>query len=257
LDRKPGKDETQYWIKIGRTFAISATETTIELFKRFLNDPRVQPLYKEMPFTYPGRATSGMNSPQISVSWLDAVRFCQWLSEKEGLPESEWCYPGVLDADGETVKVPDNFRDRRGYRLPTEAEWEFAARGGSHESRHCGYDPQALAGFEWFKENSGNAAHPVAMLRPNSFGLFDVLGNVFEWSDGVTQRKHTLSFTDVRLDGLSLPTIPPTGSLYVRGGRYTFSANSARSAERDLVRDYDYRSATSGFRIVRTLAHEN
>jgi len=252
LGRKPDKDESQYWIRIGRTFAISATETTIAQFTQFLNDPRVQPLYKEKPFNYTKRFALGTQSPQISVSWLDAVRFCQWMSEKEGLSEDDWCYPGVLDTGAKTAKLPENYRDRRGYRLPTEAEWEYAACGGSQESRYCGYDPQLVAGFEWLKENSNGVAHPVATLRPNPFGIFDTLGNAFEWSEGLVQTKHSQRFTYLLKDDDGLSTIPPTPKVQLRGGRYGFSAGSARSGERDYVR-YDYSSVSGGFRIVRTM----
>ena len=100
--------------------------------------------------------------PVEQVSWLDAVLFCNKLSEKEGLKP-------FYQVAGERVTVPAWTGE--GYRLPTEAEWEYASGG----------DPADLGEAAWYDENSGSRTHPVGQKRSNRFGLCDMLGNVWEW----------------------------------------------------------------------------
>jgi formylglycine-generating enzyme required for sulfatase activity len=108
--------------------------------------------------------------PVESVSWLDAVRFCNRLSERHGLEP----YYKIND---ERVTV----RGGRGYRLPTEAEWEYAARGGTSTTWPFGEKVEDLGRYAWFADNSGDVTHPVGRKKANPFGLFDMAGNVPEW----------------------------------------------------------------------------
>lgn len=102
------------------------------------------------------------------MSWIDAVRFCNLLSENEGLkpcyviPEDET--EAFLAAEGD------------GYRLPTEAEWEYACRAGTNGPRYGELDHIA-----WYRENSQGHVHKVGQKQPNAWGLYDMLGNVWEW----------------------------------------------------------------------------
>lgn len=104
--------------------------------------------------------------PVDSVSWNDAVEFCNRLSEREGSTPAYrregQCTEEVTSADG--------------YRLPTEAEWEYACRAGTTGPRYGELDEIA-----WYRGNSGGTAHPVGRKRPNAWGLYDMLGNVWEW----------------------------------------------------------------------------
>jgi sulfatase modifying factor 1 len=108
--------------------------------------------------------------PVAEVSWFDALRFCNARSEEEGLQP---CYTLGGDPDGLDV-VWDRSAD--GYRLPTEAEWEFACRAGSTDARSGELDDIA-----WYRGNSGGHPHEVGTRAPNAWGLHDTIGNVWEW----------------------------------------------------------------------------
>jgi len=109
---------------------------------------------------------SGM--PVTEVSWLDAVSFCNALSRREG---RRVCY--AFGEDGETVSWDE---EADGYRLPTEAEWQYACQAGT-----AGYRYGELDEIGWYRDNAGGAAHDAGRKRPNAWGLYDMLGNVWEW----------------------------------------------------------------------------
>jgi eukaryotic-like serine/threonine-protein kinase len=155
-------------------FAIATIETPLTLFQQF--DPNHAALrnkeYNPAPPAY-------LDAPADTVSYFEAARFCNWLSEREGIPQKEWCYrPG--DAKGVWVLVPD-YLSRLGYRLPTVQEWEYAARAGTTTDRYFGDDVAHIDHYSWHRENNpGHHPEPIARLRPNDFGLFDAIGNVEE-----------------------------------------------------------------------------
>lgn len=108
------------------------------------------------------------HAPVVDVSWNEAVAFCNLLSQYSGLKESY-----VISADGERV-VCDWEAD--GYRLPTEAEWQYACKAGTG-----GYRYGELDEIAWYRENAEGRAHEVGRKLPNAWGLYDMLGNVWEW----------------------------------------------------------------------------
>lgn len=112
--------------------------------------------------------TDVMQAPVVDVSWNDAIHFCNMLSRHSGLDE---CYSAT--EDGECVVC--NW-ETDGYRLPTEAEWQYACRAGSD-----GYRYGELDDIAWYEGNSGGALHVVGKKHPNAWGLYDMLGNVWEW----------------------------------------------------------------------------
>ncbi|MBL4784156.1 MAG: formylglycine-generating enzyme family protein [Cohaesibacteraceae bacterium] len=131
--------------------------------------PVTQELYRAVSGKSPSTFSKDAH-PVESVSWLDAVLFCNQLSEKSGLPEF------YLVGTSET-EIGTNAASG-GYRLPTEAEWEFACRAGTTGIRYGVLDEIA-----WVKANSAGSTQAVGQKQANKFGLHDMLGNVWEWCD--------------------------------------------------------------------------
>ena len=153
--------------------------------------------------------------PVQSVSWFDAARFCNQLSEKAGLTpcydESTWeCNYSV-----------------NGFRLPTEAEWEYACRAGTETAYYSGDDESDLDTVGWYKENSGETPHPVGQKAPNGYGLYDMHGNVWEWcNDWYVEDYYATSPTDN-------PIGPQSGTYKMeRGGSWYNGAWGCRTTYR-------------------------
>ncbi|MET9391507.1 SUMF1/EgtB/PvdO family nonheme iron enzyme [Streptomyces sp. NPDC006624] len=129
--------------------------------------PVTQAWYAEVTGERPG-AVHGDLLPVEGVSWWDAVRFCNALSLREGLTPAYRLRPGAGTADWDTAAD--------GYRLPTEAEWEHACRAGTTGPRYGPLDEIA-----WYRGNAEGGVRPVGGRRPNAWGLYDMLGNVWDW----------------------------------------------------------------------------
>lgn len=205
-----------------------------------------------------GSALTDENCPIVGISWFDAVAFCNWLSSRHGLE------PAYRQAETpEPSKTKEILLDLRtgGYRLPTEAEWEYAARGGRQSKgyRYAGSDELDEVG--WFWENSGDKRlsgewnedkifknncrpHPVGRKKPNELGLYDMSGNVWEWCWDW--------YGNYSNEPQENPTGPNSGSFRVdRGGSWNRGAAGARCSNRLLDTPVG-RVADLGFRLART-----
>src|SRR4051812_17395706 len=180
----------------------------------------------------------GEKNPVEQVRWSDAVRYCNKRSELEGLQP---CYD---------VKTWECNFDANGYRLPTEAEWEYACRAGSATDYFFGDAPSKLGDFAWYEKNSGGKPHPVGQKKPNPWGLYDICGNVWEWCNDFYKVDY------YKESPRENPRGPKTGQNKVlRGGAFRFSNDNCRSGYRynenpgyaDVCFGYDI----YGFRCVR------
>ena len=181
-------------VKIARRFAVATHEVTVEQFHKFRSDYRPSLAYAPQS-----------DCPANDISWFDAAAYCNWLSQQEGVPRGQWCYEAnEKGAYAEGMKIPADSLQRTGYRLPTEAEWEYACRANTSTAFCFGAPEELLPQYAWYVQNSRNRSWPVGQLRPNALGLFDVHGNAWEWckerGDGQNGRgSETVKSNDVRV----------------------------------------------------------
>jgi formylglycine-generating enzyme required for sulfatase activity len=229
-------DEVQHQRKIGRSFALAATPVTKEQFLRFL------PKFSHSEF----RRYPEDTCPVGGVTWFEAARYCNWLSNEEGIPKEQWCY----EIKGNEVKLRANYLSLTGYRLPTEAEMEYATRAGAVTSRYFGETDELLPRYAWYFKNSQERTWPVGSLKPNDLGLFDAQGNVFTWCQESYQPYP--KDAEVSEDGEDELMVISTRSRVLRGGSFGRQASEVRSAVRyfhvPALRNYGV-----GFRPARTL----
>jgi formylglycine-generating enzyme required for sulfatase activity len=206
-----GRDEDQHKVTISKAFYMQTTEVTQGQWKAVMATE---------PWKGKFRIKEGPNYAASYVSWNDAVAYCEKLSEKESVT----------------------------YRLPTEAEWEYACRAETKTTWSFGDDEASLGDYAWHDKNAYDidvrGAHQVGLKKPNAFGLYDMHGNVYEWCHdyyGVDYYKQSRE---------NDPTGPSSGSSRVlRGGSWYGNSRFTRSASRRWfgARRYDF----FGFRLVR------
>ncbi len=185
--------------------------------------------------------------PVINVSWNDAIAYCNWLSGEEKLPKSYDSNGNLLDKDGRVTTDPSKVV---GYRLPTEAEWEYAARGGNKSKgyKYSGSDNVDMDNVAWYYSNSGHKTQRAGMGVPNELELYDMGGNVWEWCSDW--------FGSYSSSAQTNPYNSTAGSYRVaRGGSWNDDAVYVRISSRGY---YTPTSTISylGFRIARTVTHE-
>ena len=223
-NRDRGIDEVPRRVIIPRRFAIADREVTGEQYQHFMKyqpqigfDPSEQAPYS--PDT---------GGPLNKVFWCEAAAYCNWLSEQEGLPKDQWCYlPNKGGAYFAWMTIPADVLKRTGYRLPTDAEWEYACRSGTITSCYYGDSIDLLGKYAWYRSNSRNHAWLGGSLLPNELGLFDMLGNVWEW---VQDRFERIEKTN---DEVMIPeALDITRSRLFRGGSYSSAPAGVQSANR-------------------------
>jgi len=167
-------DEILHRRIIPRRFAIATQEVTVEQYQEFVKENPVDDHANNND-----RYSPDPKGPMNGVSWYHAAAYCNWLSRKENLPE---CYePNERGQHAEGMKIRADALQRTGYRLPTEAEWEYGCRAGAGTSRYYGSNVDLLERYAWYLATSLDQARACGSLLPNDLGLFDMLGNVYEW----------------------------------------------------------------------------
>lgn len=211
-----GPNGSTYRVTLGKPYYLGALEVTMGQYRKFKAGHHVPGADDEF---------NSDNRPAAMVSWHEARAFCAWLS---GQPAEKTA--------------------GRVYALPTEAQWEWAARAGTKTSRHFGATDKGQADYCWFNvtytpnpkhESKGRGRQAVGKLMPNAFGLYDMLGNVWEWCE------------DRRLD-------PNTGEMrepVMRGGSWRSGAFHCTSVAHDPA-DPGYKADQVGFRMACVLKHK-
>jgi formylglycine-generating enzyme required for sulfatase activity len=234
-----GTSESQHRARIDRSFAIGMTEVTVEQFLRHR---------KDHPYNKQYAPTS--DCPINCISWYDAAAYCNWLSQREGITTDQLCYlPNAAGKYSEGMKIARDYLGRTGYRLPTEAEWEFACRAGAATSRYFGDTEELLDEYAWHvRRSKDRRTLPVASLKPNDFGLFDMLGNAWEWcADRYAPDATALESQDQLQD-------PRDNEGRVLRGGSLYRVLSLRSADRDKEQPAN-RDNYIGFRVARTIGY--
>lgn len=204
-------------------FQLDSTEVTQAVFDSVSGR---NPVPANSPFG------KGDRYPVSGVSWFDAVLFCNARSRLNGL-DTVYAYDWIVRAAGGTVYQLGGLSihlDRKGFRLPAEAEWEYAAQGNSNTAFPWGegYDTALAGQYSWFSGNSQSTSHPVAGLKPNAFGLYDMTGNLMEWVNdwkGPYPGGSVTDFAGARDPG-------PEFDIPVKGGAFKYGLRELRPANR-------------------------
>jgi eukaryotic-like serine/threonine-protein kinase len=274
-------NEPQHKKRIGRTFALAAKSVTVNQFRRFLRANKVEAWFEAGGQAAPlmKRYSPEENGPILLVDWYHAALYCNWLSEQEGIPAEQWCYETnaqklsqeklsaavmlllqppslaaaasssyfLLDRQPQVTALRPNYLSLTGYRLPTEAEWEYACRAGAVTSRYYGETEELLAKYAWYGKNAQERTWPVGRLKPNDWGLFDMHGNVYTWCQD-RFRDYVPSQLEDKEDIYSINSLDIRA---LRGGAFLIQASTVRSAFR-VGSVPANRNLTNGLRPART-----
>jgi formylglycine-generating enzyme required for sulfatase activity len=233
-------EECQHQRRISRSFALAAKPVTKEQFWRFHPE-----------FGHPAKDhIPDPTFPMGGVSWYDAAAYCNWLSKEEDIPKGQWCYE--TDAQGRVTRLKANYLSLTGYRLPTEAEWEYACRAGAATRWNYGQAEELLATYGRYMRNSEDQPWPVGSKKPNDLGLFDMHGNVLNWCQESYQPYPSPREGEITEDQEGNLDIVDLVGRVLRGGSFLHHARTLRCASRVwLVPTFS--DVYVGFRPARTL----
>ncbi|MEM8733306.1 MAG: bifunctional serine/threonine-protein kinase/formylglycine-generating enzyme family protein [Planctomycetota bacterium] len=246
FDENTGR--TPHQVQISKRFHLSDREVSTAFFRAFLRDAELDDVFENWQ---PDEVISPSDShPAQSVSWDQAAQFCNWLSRQHG-------FDPVYEALGElNLDLPDDQAwtgiqwkmnaDQNGYRLPTEAEYEFACRAASDTLYSFGDSQEYFSHYVAWTNNTRVACQPCGQLMPNRWGFFDLHGNVWEWCE---DWYIPLESSESRVDPVNLQ--PSTqGRAFRGGGVFTFTGYPY-SSSRGTTMPHQ-RFSNVGFRIART-----
>ncbi len=241
---KEENNEVRHSVTLTRPFALLDREITMEELIAYDSD------YEGFMNQFAAKPSDG----GFAADWYDSVSFCRWLGLQSGMSESDQSY-----TDPESLAKEDYPREpnpsanwaprnwpmrlsQPGFRLPTESEWEVASRSGVRTAYGFGSEVGLLGRFGWFQGNSGKQVHPPRELRPSVRGLFDMHGNVLEWTHDWDSAYPETSVVDPMVSARGTHRVP-------RGGGWSFGAAYCRSANR-LSGPPTNRDGNCGFRVA-------
>jgi formylglycine-generating enzyme required for sulfatase activity len=246
-DGPEGQIEMRHLKRVGLSYALASKEVTVEQFLRFRGH-----------HDYSKEHSPTADCPVTVVTWYDAAAYCNRLSKQEGIPQNQWCYEPNDDKQfAEGMRVKPNYLSLTGYRLPSEAEWEYACRAGAVTSRYYGETEELLGMYAWYAKNSMDRwmlpgpAGQAMPRKPNDLGLYDMLGNAVEWCQDQFAYYSVEPGDRPSEDKADKEEVKDDLSRVLRGSSFTNPAVAVRSALRDGGRP-TYRFANVGFRPART-----
>jgi formylglycine-generating enzyme required for sulfatase activity len=251
-ERDRQNQEAQHRVRVTRPFVMDDRLVSRALYTRFLADSRGSAAAQAYLATVDEMAPTELH-PAVGLNWYDAVLFARWLTAETGMSESDQCYADpatlALDAHGHPVDRQWPFYpERKGFRLPTEAEWEYACRSGTVTTFSFGSDQTLACDYGWFQGNSAGSLHQSSPLKPTGRGLVSMHGNSAEWCHD------WLGFIPggTGVDPLGAADGPCRA---VRSGSYLSGVALSRSACRSGLPP-EFSAPYGGMRVVRTLAED-